>query len=177
MQAKLNFTGGGCSDDAANGRTNCTGSGGISGLAIATGGTTQGTQSTLNFVSGNGIVQTCVNNSGANRVDCTPSLNTSVALTIDTAQSGAPLYCNSANGTVAYSCSFGSTRALTAYTVGMFVLLRTDASNSGGCTLNIDGLGIKNIKQKDGTSDPAAGQIVSGQFYWLFYDGSVFRMQ
>jgi hypothetical protein len=177
VQAKLNFTGGGCSDDPANGRTNCTGSGGIAGLTIATGGTTQGAQATLNFISGTGIVQTCVNNSGASRVDCTPSLNTSVALTIGTAQSGAPVFCNSTNGTTAYSCSLASTSALTTYSTGMFVLLRTNASNTGACTVNIDGVGIKNIKQKDGTTDPTSGQITSGQFYWLFYDGSVFRMQ
>ncbi|MBZ5609805.1 MAG: hypothetical protein LAP38_16205 [Acidobacteriia bacterium] len=177
VEATLNFTGGGCSDDAANGRTNCTGSGGISGLAIATNGTTQGTQSTLNFISGTGIVQTCTNNAGSSRVDCTPSLNTSVALTINTAQSGAPIYCNSSNGTTAYTCSFASTKTLTAYSTGMFVLLRTDASNSGGCSLNIDALGVKSIKQKDGSTDPTSGQIAAGQFYWLFYDGTVWRMQ
>ena len=161
----------------ANSRTNCTGSGGISGVTVSTDGTTQGTQSTLNFVSGTGIVQACVNNSGANRVDCTPSLNTSVALTIATAQSGAPIYCNSTNGTTAYSCSFTATRTLASYSTGMFVLLRVDASNTGGCSLNIDGLGLKAIKQKDGTTDPASGQITAGQFYWLFYDGTVWRMQ
>jgi hypothetical protein len=177
VEATLNFTGGGCSDDPANSRTNCTGSGGIAGVTVATNGTTQGTQATLNFISGTGIVEACVNNAGLSRVDCTPSLNTSVALTIATAQTGAPIYCNSTNGTSAYTCSFASTRSLTSYATGMFVLLRTDTSNSAGCSLNIDGVGLKAIKQKDGTTDPAAGQITAGQFYWLFYDGTVWRMQ
>ena len=173
----MNFSGGGCTDDPSNGRTNCTGSGGGSGLAIATNGTTQATQPTLNFISGTGIVQTCANNAGANRVDCTPSLNTSVALTIGTAQAATPIYCNSANGTTTYSCSFSAAKTLSAYSTGMFILLRTDTSNSGSCSLNIDGLGVKSIKQNDGATDPASGQITAGKFYWLFYDGTVWRMQ
>lgn len=177
VEAALNFTGGGCTDDPANGRTNCAGGGGGSGVTIATNGTTQATQPTLNFVSGTGIVQTCVNNAGASRVDCMPSLNTALALTISTAQAGTPVYCSSGNGTAAYSCSLGAARVLTAYTTGMFVVLRPDISNAGGCSLNIDGIGTKAIKQNDGTTDPANGQIAAGKFYWLFYDGNVWRMQ
>jgi len=177
VEAKLNFTGGGCTDDPANGRTNCTGPGGISGVTIATNGTTQATQPTLNFVSGTGIVQTCANNAGSSRVDCTPSLNTTVALTIATAQSAAPIFCNSTNGTSAYTCTLSAAKALTVYTTGMFVLLRVDSTNAGGCSLNIDGLAIKAIKQNDGVTDPASGQITAGKFYWLFYDGSVWRLQ
>ena len=177
VEATLNFTGGGCSDDPSNGRTNCTGGAGGSGVTVATNGTTQATQPALNFISGTGIVQSCANNASANRVDCTPSLNTSVALTIGTAQAGTPIFCNSANGTSGYTCSFSAARALTAYATGMFVLLRTDTSNTGGCSLNIDSVGPKSIKQNDGTTDPATGQIAAGKFYWLFYDGTVWRMQ
>ena len=125
--------------------------------------------------SPNGVVVTCVTQPSGNT--CVPALNTAVALTIPVAQSGAPVFCNSMNGTVAYTCSLGATRILTSYTVGMFVVLRTDTRNSGACSLNIDGLGVRAIKQKDGTTDPAAGQITGGQFYWLFYDGAVWRMQ
>ena len=177
VEATLNFTGGGCSDDPGNGRTNCAGGSGGSGVTIATNGTTQATQPTLNFISGTGIVQTCANNAGANRVDCTPSLNTSVALTIGTAQAGTPIYCSSSNGTTGYTCSFGATKVLSAYTTGMFVLLRTDTSNAGACSLNIDSLGAKSIKQNDGATDPTSGQITAGKFYWIFYDGTVWRMQ
>jgi hypothetical protein len=146
-------------------------------VTIATNGTTQATQPTLNFISGTGIVQTCANNAGANRVDCTPSLNTSVALTIGVSQAGTPIYCHSTNGTSSYTCSLAASSALTAYTTGMFVVLRADTSNSGGCTLNIDGLGVKSIKQNDGATDPASSQITANKFYWLFYDGTVWRMQ
>jgi hypothetical protein len=177
VEPTLNFSGGGCTDDPTNSRTDCTGSGGISGLTISTNGTTTGTQSTLNFISGTGITQTCANNSGSNRVDCTPSLNTAVALTIAVEQAGTPTFCNSTNGTTAYTCSFSGARALTAYTTGMFVVLRVDTTNMGSCSLNIDGLGITSITQNDGATAPASGAIAAGKFYWLFYDGNVFRMQ
>lgn len=146
-------------------------------MTIATNGTTQATQPTLNFISGTGIVQTCANNASANRVDCTPSLNTTVALTIGVSQAGTPIYCRSTNGTNAYACSLAGASALTAYTTGMFVVLRPDTSNSGACSLNIDGLGVKSIKQNDGVTDPTSGQITANKFYWLFYDGTVWRMQ
>ena len=177
VEATLNFTGGGCADDPSNGRTNCAGGAGGSGVTVATNGTTQATQPTLNFISGTGIVQACTNNASANRVDCTPSLNTTVALTIGTAQAGTPIFCNSTNGTAAYTCSFSAARSLTAYATGMFVLLRTDTSNAGACSLNVDSVGLKSIKQNDGATDPASGQITAGKFYWLFYDGTVWRMQ
>src|SRR5579864_1644694 len=71
VRSILNFTAGGCTDDSINGRTNCNGAG-ISGLNIAINGITQGTQPTLNLISGNGIVEACANNTGSNRVDCIP---------------------------------------------------------------------------------------------------------
>ena len=175
VEPVLNFTGGGCTDDAGNGRTNCSGAG-ISGVSIAVNGSAQGTQPALNLISGNGIVESCADNPGANRVDCTPSLNTALALTIATSQSGKPIYCNSTNGTAAYICSLNAAAALGAYTPGMQVTLNVDAANSGGATLNVDGLGIKNIKQSDGVTDPSPGQIAAGRPTALYFDGTVWRL-
>jgi len=174
VEAALNFTAGGCSDDPANGRTDCNGAG-ISGLNIAVNGTTQGTQPTLNFIAGNGLSETCVNNSGSSRVDCTPSLNSAVALTIATAQSGAPTYCRSTTGTSAYACSFSSARALTAYTAGMLILLSVDTTCSSSCSVNIDSLGATNIKKIDGATDPG-GTLVANQPQWAAYNGTVFLL-
>ena len=149
---------------------------GLSGLSVAVNGTTQGVQPTLNFIPGTGINETCSNNTGANRIDCTNSLNTSVALTIAANQSGAPIVCNSTTGTAAYACSFASTKTLTVYTPGMFVILTADTNNTGPATLNIDSLGVKNIKQSDGLTDPAAGMITAGRPVAIYYDGSVWRL-
>ncbi len=175
VEGNLNFTSGGCTDDPSNGRTNCNGAG-IAGLGIAVNGSTQGTQPTLNLVSGNGIIEACSNNAGANRVDCTPSLNSAVALTIATSQAGKHDFCNSTTGTDAYTCSLNASAALTAYTAGMHLTLTGDAGSSGPATLNVDSLGTKSIKQSDGASDPSNGQIVAGRPIVLYFDGTVWRL-
>jgi hypothetical protein len=175
VEATLNFSNGGCTDDPTNGRTDCNGAG-ISGLGIDVNGTALATQPTLNLISGTGITQVCANNSGANRVDCTPSLNTAVALTIANSQAGKPDYCSSINGTDAYTCSLNAAAALTAYTAGMHLTLNADTSNTGAATLNVDSIGLKNIKQPDGITDPTTGQIVAGRPIALYFDGTVWRL-
>ena len=178
VEATLNFTGGGCTDDAANGRTNCSGAAGISGLNIAVDGVAQGTQATLNFVSGNGITETCTNNSGASRVDCAPSLNTAFTLTNANAQANKPWFCNSTNGTIALTCSLNASAALTTYTTGMWLLVRSDTTSNGSTqpTLNVDSVGLRNIAQPDGSTIPAAGMITAGRAFWVWYDGAAFRL-
>jgi hypothetical protein len=175
VEAVLNFSNGGCTDDPTNGRTDCNGAG-ISGLGIDVNGTVLATQPTLNLISGTGITQVCANNSGANRVDCTPSLNTAVALTIATSQAGKPDFCISINGTDAYTCSLNAAAALTAYTIGMHLTLNADTSNTGAATLNVDNVGLKSIKQPDGITDPTTGQIVAGRPITLYFDGTVWRL-
>ncbi len=117
VESALNFTSGGCKDDPANGRTDCS-SGGGSGLNVAVGGSTQGNQPTLNFNSGNGIIEVCSNNVGANRIDCMPAVDTAFALSRATDQAGDDRRCISANGVAAtHTCALNP--ALSAYTQNM----------------------------------------------------------
>lgn len=46
----------------------------------------------------------------------------------------------------------------------------TNASTSP--TLNVDGLGAKNIKKRDGTTNPSASDLVSGRYNEVIYDGT-----
>ena len=172
VEPSLNFTGGGCTDNPANSRTDCTGAG-IAGLNIALNGTTQGTQATLNFISGSGIVQSCTNNVGASRVDCTPSFNTALIPTHDTIHANES-YCVSSNGTTSYTCVMPS-KALPAYTPGQAFLLNVDATCASSCSLNVDGLGVRTIKKKDGVTDPS-GTLVAGQAQFVWFDGTVIRL-
>jgi hypothetical protein len=172
VELALNFTGGGCTDDPTNNSTDCTGAG-IAGLNIALNGTTQGTQATLNFVSGTGIVQSCTNNAGASRVDCTPSFNTALIPTHDTIHANES-YCASSNGTTVYSCSMPD-KALPAYSTGQAFLLNVDTTCAASCSLNIDAVGAKSIKKKDGVTDPG-GTLVAGQAQLVWYDGTVIRL-
>jgi hypothetical protein len=150
----------------------CTGAG-IAGLNIALNGTTQGTQATLNFISGTGIVQSCTNNSGASRVDCTPSFNTALIPTHDTIHANEN-YCGSSNGTTSYTCALPS-KALPVYTLGQTFLLNVDATCASSCSLNVDGLGAKSIKKKDGVTDPA-GTLIAGQAQFVWFDGTIIRL-
>ncbi|MGP0076544.1 MAG: collagen-like protein [Bryobacteraceae bacterium] len=173
VEASLNFTGGGCTDDPTNSRTDCIGSGGIAGVTVDLNGTAQGTQATLNFIAGTGIVQSCVNNAGASRVDCTPSYNSALIPTHDTIHANES-YCLSSNGTTAYTCTMPD-KALTAYSAGQMFLLNADTTCAASCTLNIDGVGVKTITKSDGVTAPG-GALVAGQAKLVWYDGTVMRL-
>jgi hypothetical protein len=173
VEPTLNFTGGGCTDDPATSATNCSGAAGISGVTVDLNGSTAGTQPALNFISGAGIVQSCTNNVGASRVDCTPSFNTALIPTHDTIHANES-YCASSNGTTAYTCSMPD-KALVSYSVGQVFLLNVDTTCASSCSLNIDGVGLVNIKQKDGVTAPA-GTPVAGQAVFVWYDGTIIRL-
>ncbi len=149
-----------------------TGGGGGS-LAIALNGVAQGTEPTLNFIAGTGIIQSCVNNTGASRVDCTPSYNSALIPTHDTIHANEN-YCASSNGTTAYTCSM-SNKALTAYNAGQTFILNADTTCATSCSVNIDGVGSKSLKKSDGVTDPT-GTLISGQAKLIWYDGTIMRL-
>lgn len=67
------------------------------------------------------------------------------------------------------------TPALNAYATGnkfSFIAVNT---NTGAATINLNGLGAKNIT-KSGTTALVAGDIVSGQVYLIEYDGTRFQL-
>lgn len=66
-----------------------------------------------------------------------------------------------------------STLALTAYVTGQQFWIRANFTNSGACTINVDGLGAKNLT-KLGATALVANEIVSGRVYHVSYDGSQF---
>jgi len=108
----------------------------------------------------------------------TLTLNTAVVLTDANASAGRPWYCKSPPYGPAniYNCSLNAAAALTAYTEGMFLLLSPGTSNTASSTLNVDGVGLVPILQKDGISQLAAGQLPAGQAVWIWYDGHSFRL-
>lgn len=90
-------------------------------------------------------------------------------------QSGALLRCASASGSSPYTCAMSPT--LTGYTDGMIVEFEaTGTALSGTVNLNIDSIGNAAIKQCDGSTNPASGDIAVGRQVRLTYDGTVFRL-
>lgn len=79
-----------------------------------------------------------------------------------------------AGGTTAFTLTTG--RSLAAYTSGLSFVAKMNATNTGASTLNVDGLGAKNIYKRSGSAISAvvAGDLVSGAFYRFDYDGTQF---
>lgn len=63
----------------------------------------------------------------------------------------------------------------TAYTTGMEISFKPNTTNTGACTINVNALGAKSIK-KEGTLDPADGDLKAGAIYKLVYDGTNFQL-
>jgi hypothetical protein len=141
------------------------GGGGGSGLSIAVNGSTQGTQPTLNLISGTGIIEACANNSGASRVDCTPALDTAYApsRSMDQAGTDHSIVATSSGAGTAFVANASPT--LTAYTQNQtFSFIPTDHACANGATLNIDGLGPIGMKKVIGGTlvSISAGDCVQG---------------
>lgn len=62
---------------------------------------------------------------------------------------------------------------LTEYIAGMTVMLKVATANTGACSLNINGLGVKNIKTVDG-NNPADNDILTTGVAILIYNGTNF---
>jgi len=62
----------------------------------------------------------------------------------------------------------------TAYFNGLRIRFVPVNTNTGASTVNVNSLGIQNIKLVDGTTDPPAGLIESGQSVTLYYNGTDF---
>lgn len=76
-----------------------------------------------------------------------------------------------ATGTNSYAVNI---QGITALTEGMSIKVRFQNANTGTATLNINGLGAKEIRKSNGNS-LSAGNIKAGQILHLVYTGSVFQ--
>lgn len=144
------------------------------GTTVQLNGTNAGTRTIQNYVTGFGLLSNMSDSGTAINIE--QSINTAVVQTRSMTQAGTTLFCASPSGSGSvYTCTLQPT--LTAYTSGMVLHWRPAANGVGGpTTIKIDSLGAVPLKQRDGVSDPGASEIVSGQLYTIWYDGSVFRL-
>jgi hypothetical protein len=90
---------------------------------------------------------------------------------------------DSQSGKWVYAADSGTADALVvtlapvpvAYTTGMALRIKAANSNTGPATLNVNGLGVKAIKRRDGTA-LLSGDIVAGSVQDYVYDGVAFQM-
>ena len=64
--------------------------------------------------------------------------------------------------------------SLAAYVANQRFLVKWNHTNGTTPTLNVDGLGAKNIKKRDASTAPSASDLVSGAFAFVAYDGTNF---
>jgi hypothetical protein len=148
----------------------------VSPAEIRSAGVVVGTRPALDLSTGSGVLWSVSDTGQA--ISVQTLLDTSVAQTRAGQQSGSALLCASAPGSgtaSTYSCSMSPT--LATYSTGMVVHWTPDNDGVGGTTtLNVDDLGARRIADADGITDPAAGGLVAGQLYQLWYDGALFRL-
>lgn len=84
-------------------------------------------------------------------------------------------YCapSSASATT-YTCA--PSPAFTSYAAGMTVTFVPDVTSGANPTVNVNGLGAKNIKLADGSTSPASGRLAAGASQVMVYDGTSFRL-
>lgn len=88
-------------------------------------------------------------------------------------QSGSLIYAEDSGSTDAYAVTLSP--APSAYTAGMVVNFKANTVNTGACTINVNSLGVKDIK-KNTDVDLVDGDIKAGQRVSLIYDGTNFQM-
>lgn len=86
-------------------------------------------------------------------------------------------YVDSGSSTNAYvAITHTARKGVFALTAGVQIRFIPLVANTAAATINVNGLGVKDIKAQDGTSDLSAGDMAAGQVANLFYDGTNFRL-
>ena len=142
-------------------------------LLVQVAGANVGSRGALNFISGTGITQSCADNPGNSRVDCTPAVDTSVILTRTTDQANTDRSCTDPGASsTAYTCSL--TPTLSVYTQNMTVVFTPGLTSGSSPTLNINALGPIALKKMSAGAlvAIAASDLVAGTPYILRGVGS-----
>ncbi|NOQ28270.1 MAG: hypothetical protein GQ564_23145, partial [Bacteroidales bacterium] len=140
------------------------------------------TTSTTTILSGSGAINLNVNNDQPTNINTGTSTgaieigNTSSSVLVggSTTINGALNY-GTTTGTDTYSVTLSP--APTAYVAGMIILLKPGNTNTGASTLNVNGLGAKDILYPIKTSGPAplpSTYLTANNIYMLVYDGTQF---
>jgi hypothetical protein len=98
------------------------------------------------------------------------------AITVGQVQDSTPLWGGTTGGTAtAYTITLSP--AITAYAAGQrFMFIANAANTSGGPTLNVNGVGARNMFLKSTGAALPIGYIRNGELYEAVYDGTQFRI-
>ena len=99
-------------------------------------------------------------------------VNANVAASLPVNVSSIPTYCGAAGGT-ANTLTLAPSPAISAYAAGQRFSFLASATNTGAATVNVSGLGAKDIDYPDGTLMTGREITVNG-IYDIEYNGTVF---
>ena len=91
---------------------------------------------------------------------------------IDALHRGTPHYSLTTGSANAYAATLSPVVTSWDDVIGKEIVLKLNFSNTGACTLNLNGLGAKSIKKLQGTTDPASNDLQNGQVCTFCYDGT-----
>ena len=75
------------------------------------------------------------------------------------------------SGGAADAQTLTSNRTISAYAAGISFIFKAGFTNTGACTLNLNGIGAKAVKKKGGTA-LVAGDITVNEMIHVIYDGT-----
>ncbi len=105
-----------------------------------------------------------------------------------TGSTGAELFANPSNlratkindylvaGGTTNAFTLTPTPAITAYAAGQVFIFQSISTNNSAVTINISGLGAKNLNKGTGSTPLVTGDIVGNQIYTIAYDGTEFQV-
>ena len=96
---------------------------------------------------------------------------------IDALHRGIPFTATTTGSSNAYAATIGITVTDYADLVGVPLTLISNFGNTGASTLNINGLGAKNIYKGNGATALTTDNIASAQLFTVVYDGTQFQLQ
>ena len=79
------------------------------------------------------------------------------------------------SGGAADAQTLTSNRTISAYAAGISFIFKAGFTNTGACTLNLNGIGAKAVKKKGGTA-LVAGDITVNEMIHVIYDGTDWDM-
>jgi hypothetical protein len=143
--------------------------------------TTSGASPTLN-VSGLGAVSLVKRNGAAvaagditsGQIFAAVYDGTNFILLDGTGSNGAETYCGTSSGTNTITATCTPTPG--ALVTGARYRFKAGGTNTGATTLNLNSLGATNIYYDNGSNALNGGEIVTGYFYEVVYDGTQFRL-
>lgn len=78
-------------------------------------------------------------------------------------------------GGTANALTITNTNTISSYVTGQKIAFKAAFTNSGATTVNVDGIGVKNLLRPDG-SNLVAADLTAGRMYEATYDGTAFQL-